>query len=192
MSRWAASFTPTWSYTAFLRRGKRRFGMAFAMQRLNRRPAPLSWPPRPWEQTGFLMSNPPCSSALWSLRVLKAQARGICKNGLWSQWTNASERFASGLWKCISAGCLGTAVLAPPRTFVSIKRKTLGATSSDARVLSVKSKTCLSHTSQARRRGTRSPRVSGRGGPQLHPIPSEGTRVSGQVGDARQTCLLEP
>ena len=40
--------------------------------------------------------------------------------------------------------------------------------------------------------GTLSPRMLGHGGRQLHPITYEGKSVHGQVGDARQTCLVEP
>lgn len=56
---------------------------------------------------------------------------------------------------------------------------------------SVKSKT-FPHQAKARRKGTPSPRVSGLGSRQLHPITSEGKSVYGQVGYARQTCLGEP
>lgn len=46
--------------------------------------------------------------------------------------------------------------------------------------------------SRAWMRGTPSPRVSECGSPQLHPLTSGGKSVSGQVGDAGQTCLVEP
>lgn len=109
-----------------------------------------------------------------------------------SRLPQASNGFEKCPWKSVSAGCTRlTVLLLPPRTFISIKSKTLRATSPKARILSVE--TCLTQTeSRPRGGGTQSPRMLGHGGRQLHPITYEGKSVHRQVGDARQTCLVEP
>ena len=81
-----------------------------------------------------------------------------------SRLPQASNRFERCPWKSVSASCTClTVLLLPPRTFISIKSKTLRATSSKARILSVK--TCLTHTKSRPRGGgdTVSTHVGARG-----------------------------